>query len=79
MPVLESLSKGAVVQRSPVKKVLLKISQNSQENTREFCKFSKHTFSYRAPLVAASVSNTVKCLQTVWLATLLKRDTSTGV
>ena len=36
----------AVVQRCSVKKVLLEISQNSQENT----------FLHRAPLVAASVA-----------------------
>ena len=35
-------------------KVFLEISQNSQENTCEFCEISKNTFSYRAPLVAVS-------------------------
>ena len=59
----------AVVQRYSLKKVLLEILQNSQENTcvrvsfliklealglREFCKISKNTFSYRTPPVAAS-------------------------
>ena len=45
----------------------------------EFCKISKNTFSHRTPPVAASVSNTVQCVQVVRLATLLKRDPSTGV
>ena len=68
----------AVVRRCSVKKVLLKISQNSQENSCarvsflnfiknfikketlvqvfscEFCKFSKNTFSYITPPLAAS-------------------------
>ena len=60
---LESLSKEAVVQMSSVKRVSLKISKN--------------TFTYT--LVVASVSDTVKCVQAVRLATLLKRDPSTGV
>ena len=38
-------------------KVLLEISQNSQENTCEFCKISKNTFFYRTPLVAASAKS----------------------
>ena len=58
----------AVARRCSVKKVFLKISQNSQENTCarasflikslaqvfscEFCEISKNTFSYRRPLVA---------------------------
>ena len=60
----------AVVQTCSVKKVFLEISQNSQENacnfikkealtqvfSCEFCEISKNTFSYRTPLVAASVS-----------------------
>ena len=71
----------AVTQRCSVKKVVLEISQNSQENTcarvsfliklqacnfikkenlarvvsSEFCEISKNSFSYRAPLVVASV------------------------
>ena len=58
----------AVVQRCSLKKVFLKISQNSQENTCtrvsfsiklqaqtcEFCEILKNTFFYRAPPVAAS-------------------------
>ena len=60
----------AVVRRCSVKKVFLEISQNSQENTCarvsfliktlvqvfscDFCEISKNSFSYRAPLVAAS-------------------------
>ena len=35
--------------------MFLEISQNSQENTCEFCEISKNTFSYRATPVAASV------------------------
>ena len=52
--VLESLSKEAVVQRCSVKRVFLKISQNSQENTKneipaqmlscEFCEISHNIF-----------------------------------
>ena len=61
----------AVVRRCYVKKALLEISQNSQENACacnfikkeslaqvfpcEFCEISKNTFFYRTPLVAASV------------------------
>ena len=65
----------AVAQRCSVNKVLLEISQNSQENicarvsfsiklqkealaqvlSCEFCEISKNTFSYRTPLVAASL------------------------
>ena len=44
----------AAVPRCSVKKIFLEISQNSQENTCEFCKISKNTFYTRAPLVAAS-------------------------
>ena len=44
----------AVVQRCSVKKVFLEISQNSQENTCEFCEISKNTFFHRPLLVAAS-------------------------
>ena len=54
----------AVVYRCSVKKVFLENSQNSQEKEAlaqvfscEFCDISKNTFSYRTPLVAASVSN----------------------
>ena len=43
-----------------------------------FCKISQNTFSYRTPLVAASASNTVKCIQAIKLATLIKRDHRTG-
>ena len=50
--VLKLLSREAGVQMCSVKKVFLEISQNSRENT-----FSKNTFSYRTPLVAASLSN----------------------
>ena len=43
------------------KKVFLKTSQKSQENTcarvSEFCEISKNTFSYRTLLVAASVDS----------------------
>ena len=57
----------AVVQRCSVKKVLLEISQNSQENnfikkealaqvfSSEFCEISNKTFLQRTPLVAASI------------------------
>ena len=88
---LESLSKEAVVQKCSVKRMFLKISQNSeacnfiknktlaQVFSGEFCEISKNTFSYGTPPGAASVSNTVKCVQAVRLATLLKRDPSTGV
>ena len=48
----------AVVQRCSVKKVFLKFSQGSQENTctlceNEFCEIFKNVF-YRTSLVAAS-------------------------
>ena len=69
--------------------MFLKVSQISQENTCardsgtgvswEFCEISKYTFSYRKPPVATSVSDTVKCVQAVRPATLLKGDPSTGV
>ena len=62
------LSSEALVQRFSVKKVLLEISQNSQEACNfikkealaqtfscEFCEISKNTFFQRIPLVAASV------------------------
>ena len=45
----------------------------------EFCEISQNIFSYRAPPVAASASNTVKCVQALKLATLLKTDPRTGV
>ena len=45
----------------------------------EFCEISKNNFSYRTPPVAVSASNTVKCVQAVKLATLLKRNTRTSV
>ena len=56
-----------VAGRCSVKKVLLEISQNSQENTGkketlapvfscEFCESSKNTFSYKTPPVATSES-----------------------
>ena len=55
----------AVVQRCSVKKVFLKISQNSQENTCasvsqvhafscEFCEIFKNTYFNRTPPVAAA-------------------------
>ena len=37
-------------------KMFLEISQNSQENTCEFCEISKNTFSQRTPLMADSAS-----------------------
>ena len=43
-----------VILRCSVKKVFLEISQNSQENTCEFCEISKNTFFRRIPPVAAS-------------------------
>ena len=63
---MSKFHREAVVWMCSVKKVLLEISQNSQENTCvkvsfsiksdcEFCKISKNTCSYRTPLVAASV------------------------
>ena len=45
-------------QRWSVKKLLLEISQNSQENIYEFYEISKNTFSYRTRPVAAS-----QCIQ----------------
>ena len=59
----------ADIRRCSVKKLFLKMSKNSQENTCarvyfliklqasacEFCEISKKTFSYRTPLVTASV------------------------
>ena len=45
----------AVPWRYSVKKVLLEISQNSQENSCEFCEISKNIFSYRTPAIDASV------------------------
>ena len=74
---LESLSKEAVVQRYFVKK---EIKRDSGIGVSfEFCKISKNTFSYRTPPLAASASNTVKCVQALKLATLLKRDPRIGV
>ena len=52
----------AVVQRCSVKKVFLKISQSSQENTCEFCEISKNTFFYRTPLMAAPADRGRGCL-----------------
>ena len=70
------LKTEVVAQSRSVKKVLLEISQNAQENacarvsqvcnfikketlaqvfSYKLCKFSKNIFSYRAPLVAASL------------------------
>ena len=43
----------AVVERCSVKKLLLEISQNSQE-VCEFCEISTNTFLHRTPLVVAS-------------------------
>ena len=45
--------KEAVVRRCSMKKVFSETSQNSQENTCEFCEISKNTFFYRTSLVAA--------------------------
>ena len=45
-------------QRWSVKKLLLEISQNSQENIYEFYEISKNTLSYRTRPVAAS-----QCIQ----------------
>ena len=101
IPMLQSVSKRAVVQRCSVKMLFLKILRNSQENTCarvsflvelqasglqlylkrdsgtgvscEFYEISNNTFSYRTPPVAASVSNTFKCVQAVRLATLLRK------
>ena len=39
-----------------VKMMFLEISQNSQENTCEFCGISKNTFLHRTPLVTSSKS-----------------------
>ena len=50
------LESEAVVQSCYIKKVFLEISQNSHENTCEFCEIPKNAFSYRTPPVAASVS-----------------------
>ena len=66
----------AVVQRCSVKTVILKILQNSQENTcvrvslliklhvfsYEFCEIFKNTFFYRTPPVAASKNRSIKAL-----------------
>ena len=61
----------AVVRRCSIKKLFIKISQNSQENTctrvffffkGEFCEVFKNTYFYRTSLVAASVcSYLVQC------------------
>ena len=98
------LTSEAVARRCSVKKVLLEISQNSQENTcarvsfliklqascnfikketlaqvfsSEFCEISKNTFSYRAPLVAASVLSEI--LPSKFLVLLIKCSASVGV
>ena len=86
--VLESLSEEKIVQRCSIKKKFLKISQIHRKTPAprdpgigvscEFCEITQNTF-YRTPPVAASASNTVKCVQAVKLATLLKRDLCTGV
>ena len=47
----------AVVQRCSVKNMFIEISQNSQENTCEFCEIFKNNFSYRTPPVAAFVDS----------------------
>ena len=44
----------AVVQRCSVEKVFLEISQNSQENTSEFCEISNNIFLHRNTSGAAS-------------------------
>ena len=46
-----------------------------------FCKkaFQKNSQNSREISVLESLSNTVKCLQAVWLSTLLKREAHTGV
>ena len=44
----------AIIQTCSVKKAFLKISQNSQVLSCEFCEFSKNTFFDRTPLVATS-------------------------
>ena len=65
---------------------MLKFSQKIQKEnicdrgvSCKFCEMSQNTFSYRTPPVAASASNTVKCVQAVKLATLLKKDPRNGV
>ena len=56
----------AVVRKCSENKVFLEISQNSQENTSTrvsffgICEIFENTFSYRTPLVAASVPLDVK-------------------
>ena len=54
----------AVAQRFSVKKVLLEISQISQESTcvrvSFLIKLQANTFSYRIPMLAASAENTLK-------------------
>ena len=42
-----------------MKKELPEISQNTQENTCEFCEICKNTVFYRTPPVAASKSDEV--------------------
>ena len=63
-PMWVNVNIEAVVQRCSVKKVFFEIAQNSQENTCARVSFLiklsetlKNTFSYRTPLVAASVNN----------------------
>ena len=48
-----SSSAEAVVQRCSVKKMFLKISQNSQDNTCVRVSFFQSQLFYRTPLVAA--------------------------
>ena len=56
LPMIASIWSITAVQRCSVKKVFLALSQNSQENSCEFCEISKNIFSYRTPAVAASVN-----------------------
>ena len=49
-------SSEAVVRRCSVKKVFLKISQNSQVFSCRFCRILKNTFFHKTPLEAASHS-----------------------
>ena len=95
IPVLESLSKAAVVLKHFAKftgkqlscarvSFLIKLQASGLQLywkrdsgtavSCKFCKVSKDTFSYITPPVTASLSNTVKCVQAIRLATLLKTD-----
>ena len=45
----------AVIQWCSLKEVFLEISQNSQENTCEFCEISKNTIFHKTPVLAVFI------------------------